>query len=318
MSTTLTALPAGYLVRPANEDDLEGWLTVTRLLEVHELGAAESTWADVREEWGRPGFDLGSDAWVAIDGDGRIVGFTHVWAEEPTKLRCDGYVLPELNASAVEEHLIDLAEARCTELRSALSGEAEVNAGWVNVSSNGERAALLERRGYRIVRTFIRMGIELDGPRPQGDAPEGIKIRPVDPAVDLDEVYRVVETAFQDHWGFTPTPKPEFRRRFVEREDYDPSLWFLAEVDGRAVGAVMAFKEGEDGGWVKELGVLREARGRGIGVALLERCFAEFAERGWTNAQLGVDSDNPTGAVGLYQRAGMTERFRFDFWRREL
>jgi ribosomal protein S18 acetylase RimI-like enzyme len=56
---------------------------------------------------------------------------------------------------------------------------------------------------------------------------------------------------------------------------------------------------------VRILGVLPEYRQRGLGQALLQHTFAEFARRGFTAVGLGVDAENPTGAVRVYERAGM-------------
>ena len=53
------------------------------------------------------------------------------------------------------------------------------------------------------------------------------------------------------------------------------------------------------------LGVVPEYRQRGLGQALLQHTFAEFAKRGFKAVGLGVDAENPTGAVRVYERAGM-------------
>jgi mycothiol synthase len=59
------------------------------------------------------------------------------------------------------------------------------------------------------------------------------------------------------------------------------------------------------GGFVGALGVRKPWRGRGIGMALLRRAFAEYQRRGAPHVSLGVDAQNPTGATRLYERAGM-------------
>jgi ribosomal protein S18 acetylase RimI-like enzyme len=58
-------------------------------------------------------------------------------------------------------------------------------------------------------------------------------------------------------------------------------------------------------GWIRILGVLPEYRRRGLGQALLRHSFGEFARRGANAVGLGVDAENPTGAVRVYERAGM-------------
>ena len=73
-----------------------------------------------------------------------------------------------------------------------------------------------------------------------------------------------------------------------------------------------------DWGWIGTLGVRPGWRRRGLGLALLQEGFRRFAERGETVAALGVDSENPTGATRLYERAGMRVLWRADVWRKEL
>jgi ribosomal protein S18 acetylase RimI-like enzyme len=43
-----------------------------------------------------------------------------------------------------------------------------------------------------------------------------------------------------------------------------------------------------------------------VGAALLRDSFTRFWERGERSVGLGVDAASPTGAFGLYERAGMT------------
>jgi ribosomal protein S18 acetylase RimI-like enzyme len=67
-------------------------------------------------------------------------------------------------------------------------------------------------------------------------------------------------------------------------------------------------------GWCNGLGVRRPSRRRGLGLALLRHAFRELRSRGLSCAGLGVDGSNPTGAVQLYERAGMHVASRSDTW----
>jgi ribosomal protein S18 acetylase RimI-like enzyme len=71
-------------------------------------------------------------------------------------------------------------------------------------------------------------------------------------------------------------------------------------------------------GWVGTLGVLRPWRKRGIGLALLRHSFNEFFRRGYRKVGLGVDAQNLTGALRLYENAGMHVRQAFDQYEKEL
>ena len=71
-------------------------------------------------------------------------------------------------------------------------------------------------------------------------------------------------------------------------------------------------------GWVGTLGVTRSYRRNGLGLALLQHSFNEFYKRGRKQVGLGVDAGSLTGAVRLYERAGMHVAVRFDLYEKEL
>jgi ribosomal protein S18 acetylase RimI-like enzyme len=117
---------------------------------------------------------------------------------------------------------------------------------------------------------------------------------------------------------------PEPFETWLEEETggprYDPTLWLVGRDGGRMVAALIARvgSSRADRGWVDYLGVLPGWRGRGIGIALLGRCFAAFQGRGVRRVLLNVDARNPTGATALYERVGMTIAKRWDRWERAL
>ena len=113
--------------------------------------------------------------------------------------------------------------------------------------------------------------------------------------------------SFAGTWMFHPEPYETWHHWFVEDPSFDPSLWFVAEAGAEVAGIVISRKaEYEPGlGWIRILGVLPEYRQRGLGQALLRHTFGEFAGRGLEAVGLGVDAENPTGAVRVYERAGM-------------
>jgi ribosomal protein S18 acetylase RimI-like enzyme len=73
-----------------------------------------------------------------------------------------------------------------------------------------------------------------------------------------------------------------------------------------------------DVGWVNTLGVRRAWRKRGIGLALLRHSFGELYRRGKRMAGLGVDAENLTGALRLYENAGMYAHLSFDLFEKEI
>jgi len=188
------------------------------------------------------------------------------------------------------------AFARAAGVEKIQVGALEPNAG---------ARALLEGRGYREVRRFYEMAIELTEEPSVAALPDG----PV-----LDEVhdgeqrafYDALNEAFAEHWGWHPTPFDEWSAiRADEHHDESGPLWFVVR-DGEELAAIVRNDaEVSGGGYVGAIGVRPGWRGKGFGKALLLRTFAEFWRRGTTRVTLGVDSENETGATHLYERVGM-------------
>jgi mycothiol synthase len=130
-----------------------------------------------------------------------------------------------------------------------------------------------------------------------------VTVEPADPGA-LREFHAVKEAAFADHWAHTPEPFEAWLTPRQAHPDHDPGLWLVARDGERVVGVAECSRQ-FGGGFVGALAVLREARGRGIGEALLRCAFAELARRGERVVRLGVDASNPTGATRLYERVGM-------------
>jgi ribosomal protein S18 acetylase RimI-like enzyme len=150
------------------------------------------------------------------------------------------------------------------------------------------------------------MRIDLDGDPPALDWPDGFAVRTMREGEER-RVYDVQMASFADTWMFAPDPYESWLHWMVEESSFDRSLWFLAEQDGDLAGISLSrAPENEPGlGWIRILGVLPDYRNKGLGQALLRHTFAEFASRGFTAVGLGVDAENPTGAVRVYERAGM-------------
>jgi ribosomal protein S18 acetylase RimI-like enzyme len=151
------------------------------------------------------------------------------------------------------------------------------------------------------------MEVDLDAEPAPPSLPVGLVVRAFVPEQDDEVVYQAHQASFADQFEFVREPYESWRH-WSFREPFDPSLWFLAEEGAEIAGICLCRPEwGADSelGWISVLGVRRPWRTRGLGLALLLHAFAELRERGKSRVGLGVDGSNPTGAVRLYERAGM-------------
>jgi len=308
MTMSDVMLPAGYTARPPTMDDARAVYELVAACSMAEHGKIDFTLEEIRSYWEHAVADLATDAWAVFAADGRLVAEADVARRGVGGLWLYANVHPEHLGRGLGTYLLRRAEARQRDWAADAPEGVRVTARQEVAALGGPARALLERDGYVPVRRSWRMLIEMDGPPPAPVWPAGIAVRTLIPGRDERAVYEAAEEAFADHWGHTPRGFEEYARRHFGRDGFDPSLAFLA-MDGETIAGVALCRrrEGADGvmGWVDSLSVRRPYRRRGIAITLLRQAFGEFQRRGRPIVGLGVDAQNPTGAVRLYEGAGM-------------
>jgi mycothiol synthase len=283
-------------LRPPTADEAEAVTQLIAACDIAEYGAADIELDDVLVDWGRPGFDLEKDAVVAVE-DGRIVGYATVTRSGNR----DAYVHPKQLGRGIGSRLLAWSEDRAAEQVGA--GES-ILLGEPVASVNEAARKLLESAGYEPVRSYWRMVAPLDGPPPSPVWPEGVRVRTFDRDRDDRAVHTLIQESFGDNERHIPESFEEWEAGMIDREAFEPGLWFVAESEGKVVGAVLCPAYAEEG-WIRQLAVSRDWRRRGLGTALLYQAMAEFHRRGRKELGLVVDSWNRTGAREMYERAGM-------------
>jgi mycothiol synthase len=260
--------------------------------------------ADEERMYGRPGRVTGADilmfqqwtkeAWVWEDGGRVVASATYGVHGDAAHIR--GVVAEK--GRGIGTAIVERGEAfaRREGAKKTHTGAAEPDTA---------ARALFESRGYREVRRFYEMAIEL------AEAPI---VPELSDGLFLDELrdgeqrafYDVLNEAFAEHWGWHPMPFEEwFEKRKDQHHDEHGPVWFVIR-DGDELAAVTRNDSNvAGGGYVGAIGVRPAWRGKGLAKALLYRTFAEFWRRGTTRVALDVDSQNETGAVRLYERVGM-------------
>jgi mycothiol synthase len=279
-------------LRPPTPQDAEAVLALIVARDVADYGAPDYTLADLREEWASGEVDLERDA-VVVEEDGALVAYGLVRAQGAFVT-----VPPEHEGRGIGTQLLRWAEAHGRRRQ------------WV-AERNAAGHALLAQAGYEPVRHYWRMELALAAPVSAPVLPDGIELRALRPHSDAEALHAISEAAFSANRDYEPESLDAFREEHLEAHDLDPALSLVAERNGRPVGFLLARRWEEGDGYVDLLAVHPDASGRRLGETLLRTAFAGFAAAGLGSAQLGVASDNPR-ALRLYQRAGMTQRFRVD------
>ena len=292
-------------LRAATPDDAPA---IKQVMDEHALaafGEAEFSENEIRSWFSMP------NIWIQVaERDGATVAYLDVSSEESGHFSIDARTVD----AEVAPVLLAAAEAHARE-----QAASPVLRGFVQGDEPVLREAF-EAGGWVPVRHSFQMRIDLDGELPDPEWPDGLAPRNAEPGEE-ERVYEAQMDSFADHWDFRRQPFDVWSGYTTESHRYDPSLWWLVE-DGGELAAISLntwhFSGDPQFGWIGVLGVRPAWRKRGLATALLRHSFRDFQQRGATRVGLGVDGENTTGAVRLYERAGMRVVRRSDTYEKTL
>jgi GNAT superfamily N-acetyltransferase len=318
-------------LRPyAGEADLEG---LTRVLnaEAEADGLPGRTSVDeLAAEYAHPNeaFDPARDVTIA-EVDGRIVGLGWRNVIETTdgllEHRMDGAVDPALRrrgiGAAIFAENLRRHRERMAPPAAGDSARRPILGSWAGEDQPGD-IALLEAHGFSRARWFFDMVRPHLDDVPDVPLPDGLEVRLI--TVDLAKaVWDADIEAFADHWGGFDRSDEQLQR-WLANPSTDLSLWLVAFDGEQVAGGVINLIDdatnearGIRRGYLASVFTRRPWRRRGLARAMIARSLVAFRDRGMTTAALGVDADNPSGALGLYEHLGFAVDYRSAAWRRE-
>jgi ribosomal protein S18 acetylase RimI-like enzyme len=145
-----------------------------------------------------------------------------------------------------------------------------------------------------------------------------VRLVPFDWAFD-EAVRHAHNEAFARHWGSVDRDAVAWQQWFTGSRAFRPELSFVVldgadEPAGPVVAAYLlsyfwaadAEATGIREAWIGQIGTRAPWRGRGLGSALVGRALVAYRDAGYDRAALGVDTENVTGALRLYERHGFT------------
>ena len=306
--------------------DIPAWNRLLADIERAEQTGEHYNEADLAEEMANSDIEPDKDMVGAFHGE-LMVGYFSVYARSASgelhKVELEGGVHPDWRGRGIGTGLAAAMMQRATDVHAEQHRDVPAMYLLTGPSANSEQADLMAGLGLVPERWgFVMRAILGNAPEPPPLA-DGLVLRRYDAAVSW-AMHEAHNAAFVDHPNFTAWNDLMWKERLVESRNFRPALSFVV-VDQESPDRVAAYLQtneydayfevtGRREAYVAKVGTRREYRGRGLASALLLRSLQAYQEAGYDEASLDVDSENPTGALGVYERAGfVVESQRTDY-----
>jgi mycothiol synthase len=294
------------------EKDLEAIANLLNTCAAFELRDDWTSVSELRLELEDPSTDQQQDIRLWEDADAKLIGFGQMWIP-PSGDNDDGFlwfnVHPEYRGGYLEKQAIAWGEQRMREVAAERGVYVRLRAR--SRDNNSDLIAILESCGFTPDRYFFRMGRSLLEPLPEPKFPEGFTLRQLQGEQESEPWVEMFNQTFIDHWNYHPLTVETHKHWFTD-PNYKPEFDLVAIApDGTFAAFCFCYINSEENehferkdGWIADLGARRGFRQIGLGRAMLLAGLHQLKAAGMDTAKLGVDADNPNGALQLYESVG--------------
>jgi len=259
--------------------------------------------------------------------DGRMIAYSRVWWDQETEgdriYTFLGLLVPEWRRKGIGRAMIRCGERRLRQIAGQHPAEIPKYFQRGVVDSEVGLEVLLQSEGYEALRYGFSMVRPVSQPLPEAPMPPGLEVRPVREG-QARAILAASDEAFRDHWGHRPLTENDIRG-WMSEPTFDPALWKVAWEGDEVAGGVLGYVDRAENeqynrqrGYTEDIWVRRPWRRRGLARSLLVQSIQMFAEMGMEETALGVDVQNPHGALRLYEGVGYRVDRRHTTYRKPL
>ena len=314
---TIIDLPPNFRTRSATMTDNAEVVRLFNANLLSTIGEAVTEADEFTRRWSEASFDIEYSTQVILAPTGEIVAYTgvHDTMIPPVNPTIHGCVHPKYEGLGLGSAMLEWGIVRAKQAIPRCPEQARIAA---QIAIRGEHEAaiqLFKAYGFELSRRWWTMQIKHPNELSEPTLPVGITIRPANFPDELEQLVRINDLAFQDHYGHVDRPFDKLLakwRQWIETDkEFDPELWFIAvdDVNGEMVGLCLCrhtINGKPERALINSLGVIPAYRNRGLGLALLQTGFSALWAREKQEVILGVDATSLTGATRLYEKAGMS------------
>ena len=304
----------GAAWRPLTLDDVAAYVRLQEDVRAADAGTEVTTEDVARHELTDPHCPIATNTLTLALPDGSLAASIMVHARlngtESRRVFLWGATHPEHRGRGIGTAIVAWGIARAEEILADQPAELLRLVETVREVRLAEAVALHEAAGFRPARWYFDMRRDLREPLPAMPDLAGLRLEAFEASL-AQPLLAIHNEAFLDHWGSEPLTAETWNHEFVGDPFFRGDLSFVV-LDGEAIAGYTinyVFESdwtaaGIREGWVGQLGVRRPWRRRGVATALLVRSMEAFRAAGLEAATLGVDAENRTGALGVYERVG--------------
>lgn len=241
--------------------------------------------------------------------------------DEEQFIQIDGHVHPNYRQQGLGTHIMEWGESTAKQFLQHVDHSKPQRLVTSSMMHHSDRIDLFEQQGFQAMRYNYTMSRSLDEPLPLKELPAGLTAVSYTPDYDIPMMH-AFNTAFAEHWGLYAMTPELWQRRFIRTPYFRPDLTYLAldkagEIAGFCLSEIHQEQNNQKGkkeAWMEAIGVLPQWRKQGVASALMMLTMRQCRAVGMETVGLDVDTQNPTGALSLYQDLGFkTERCKIIF-----
>jgi ribosomal protein S18 acetylase RimI-like enzyme len=319
---------ADVTLRPFRHADIPAHTALLAAIEAVDQTGEHYSEADLEEEYANPDIEVGKDivgAWERSEtGEEELVGYFSIYPRHSDdtyqKIHVEGAVRPDRRGQGIGTLLVRGMLERADQVHAEKHPDMPAKLTLVGLSSNEEQARLLTDNGFEAERySFVMRTMLGEVPEPE-PLPAGYRVVRYEESWSKP-MHDAHNEAFLDHPNFTQWTEVMWKQWVTDSRNSRPdlSLVVVHEDDPETVVAYIQSNEfdayfeatGRREAYVAKVGTRRAHRGKGLAGRLLRQALWGYQQAGYEEASLDVDSENPTGALGLYERAGFAMEKRF-------
>lgn len=268
--------------------------------------------SELQQKFNKPSLDKARDIRLWEDANGKLIGFAQLGIVDLGEVidgRLSFRVHPDARGGDVEAVAIAWGEVRMREVSVMRSSPVKLRSSVR--AEDGDRISVLASCGFKADRYFFRMARSLSGPIPEPQFPQGFALIEFPGEQDAAAWVEMFNQSFIDDWNHHDLTVDRFKYNLA-KPDYRNDLNLIAVADDSTfvsfcycqISVEECDRTGRNEGWIAYLGTRRGFRKMGLGRAMLLAGLHRLKAVGVATAILGVDTENSSGALHLYESAG--------------